>query len=436
MRFLLTLISLLLIQTWAWSHIITVSGGFSGIDSDSSTGNTSAIYGGAAGQPCSGDGLTTCDSCTNATTTGSACSLSRIYPALKMTVNLKLASAVAAGVKYGLYTDNGAISETTTARAMNSGEILSLNLTWGQFCTSYSSDVGTDCNSTSEQYIQKNIYMGVDTDNNSSVDVAERMSVSVRLHSVPASSTTAATTWCPDTTTSATSSGVCQAAFAAGDEKAYITDWTLGGASLTGPAIKSMAVFVVPATLGSESSVYSGFTYGQVPPTLLSIDQNNSLQTDRITGLDNDQYYCFVVGAINKANNLYSIALNGSIGPTNQVCVTPSPVVGLLENQHCFITTAAFGSPLAKEVETFRQFRNEYLLNSPMGISIIQAYYKYSPPIAKVIAQHEWLRTISRIFLYPLLAFSYLSLKLGLVITALIFFAGISLLIQLKRSWR
>ncbi len=68
----------------------------------------------------------------------------------------------------------------------------------------------------------------------------------------------------------------------------------------------------------------------------------------------------------------------------------------------CFIATAAYGSYLDPHVEVLRGFRDDVLMENPLGRSFVDFYYMVSPPMADFIARHETLRTAARIVLTPI----------------------------------
>jgi hypothetical protein len=72
----------------------------------------------------------------------------------------------------------------------------------------------------------------------------------------------------------------------------------------------------------------------------------------------------------------------------------------------CFIATAAYGTPMAEEIEILREFRDEYLLTNPAGQGLVDVYYRVSPPIADFITEHPRLKPIVRAGLLPAVAMS------------------------------
>ncbi len=81
----------------------------------------------------------------------------------------------------------------------------------------------------------------------------------------------------------------------------------------------------------------------------------------------------------------------------------------------CFIATAAFGSPMEKHVQILKDFRDIYLLKSRPGIAFVKTYYKYSPQIADVIAQHGVLKSIVKAGLMPFVLFGYIAISTSIV---------------------
>ena len=72
----------------------------------------------------------------------------------------------------------------------------------------------------------------------------------------------------------------------------------------------------------------------------------------------------------------------------------------------CFIATAAYGTPMAEEIQILREFRDEYLLINPLGQALVDLYYGFSPPIAEFITDYPSLKPIVRAALVPAVAVS------------------------------
>jgi uncharacterized repeat protein (TIGR01451 family) len=69
----------------------------------------------------------------------------------------------------------------------------------------------------------------------------------------------------------------------------------------------------------------------------------------------------------------------------------------------CFIATAAYGSYLHPKVRILRDWRDEVLLETTPGRWFVGQYYRYSPPVAEFIAERDWLKTLVRLMLHPLI---------------------------------
>lgn len=72
----------------------------------------------------------------------------------------------------------------------------------------------------------------------------------------------------------------------------------------------------------------------------------------------------------------------------------------------CCTVAAAYGTPMAQEIEILRQFRDEYLLTNRAGQVLADLYYGISPPIAHFIDEHPGLKPIVRAGLAPAVVMS------------------------------
>jgi ribosomal protein S4 len=89
----------------------------------------------------------------------------------------------------------------------------------------------------------------------------------------------------------------------------------------------------------------------------------------------------------------------------------------------CFIATAAFGSPLAGQVEILRQFRDRYLLTNDLGRKFVAWYYRNGPVAANYIKDKPLVKAAVRLALYPLIGFSLLLIN-GVLPYLLLVIAG------------
>jgi len=95
-----------------------------------------------------------------------------------------------------------------------------------------------------------------------------------------------------------------------------------------------------------------------------------------------------------------TITMNGDYSIVANFEEVPTFPVG------CFIATAAYGTPMAKEIQILRELRDEYLLTNPVGQALVDFYYEVSPPIAEFITEHPSLKLIVRAGLAPAVAMS------------------------------
>jgi hypothetical protein len=78
------------------------------------------------------------------------------------------------------------------------------------------------------------------------------------------------------------------------------------------------------------------------------------------------------------------------------------PVYGT--GTRCLVSTAAYGTPVQKDVRTLRAFRDESLLNSSFGRRLVSWYYRWNGTAADLIAYSETGRSVVRALLRPVIA--------------------------------
>jgi very-short-patch-repair endonuclease len=82
---------------------------------------------------------------------------------------------------------------------------------------------------------------------------------------------------------------------------------------------------------------------------------------------------------------------------------TPTTATTLQTKDACFIATAAYGTPMAQEINTLRRFRDSIMEPNIILKHFATLYYKTSPPVAKVIARSKNMKAFVRLSLKPII---------------------------------
>lgn len=97
----------------------------------------------------------------------------------------------------------------------------------------------------------------------------------------------------------------------------------------------------------------------------------------------------------------------------------------------CFIATAAYGSPMAEQVDVLRAVRDSYMLDNAAGTALVDAYYRVSPALADAVAANPALATAVRFVLLPVVGIGKLVVAMPQVSLLL---AGISFILLALRT--
>ena len=100
----------------------------------------------------------------------------------------------------------------------------------------------------------------------------------------------------------------------------------------------------------------------------------------------------------------------------------------------CFIATAAYGTPMAADIDVLRAIRDTYLLNNAVGTAFVDMYYHVSPAIADAVAASPVLAGIVRALLVPVVFMAKLALAMPPVSMTLA--SAVFLLAALRRRRR
>ncbi len=407
---------------------ITLSANPTGLSSfvpgatDGTTTTKPTIYAGFAGTCSTGmDNISPCNSCVS--TTGLfPCNPQNVYPGLILRIQLAVSnSSVTTATDVFLEYDKATVVPDT---ATYSGNILTLEIPWSKICAAagWNNCIPTTTNSFSGSLVAgfTNIGTGATSDT---------FTFNVQTRYMDG---TVASTY-PDCDIGdplpATTVGFCHFKAYPGDGKLYADELTVPETGYPSSPVSSIdysgiIFYFLEQTAGETNTDTLNRINNTTPYTTIGI--NTRLKPpagdNRITGLKNETPYCLIMANKDQSgiiSNYTSYSGLNSQDPA-ALCATPSKVVGLLDDKSCFIATAAFGSDMAPEVQSFRDFRNKVLFSTEWGTHFVRFYYKHSPKYAQIIAQNNTARLFIRGLLWPLLVFAKLSVAIGTLLTCLL----------------
>lgn len=398
------------------------------------------IYGGFTGG-CTSDGsnnTTTCNSCAVAPTTDmTVCNLNNAYDNLIVTFVLTTTTAGFLNTDARVVVGSGTPKTTfTNPPTFDAGSgTLTLFMTWSEICGLFPTGSG---GATCTANISGEMLISL---KNSSSEESITVAVRTRVEAAGAKDYED----CNDTSKSLSANwGVCHFEAFRGDGKIYAKNLVYTPSYPTGSIVSGIdydgVVFFYEEDdtgTGNQTSILAKVSSRSKTQSIAANPANSKLADNRITGLKNDVEYCMLMGNRDKSGVISGFTPRPSTGQTtvDQLCQMPSLVVGLLDDKKCFIATAAFGSAMAPEVQSLREFRNHFLLTNPVGKSFVRAYYKHSPYFANMIAESEVAKAIVRMALWPLLLFARVSLVFGFWMTLLFTAVGALGLYEIYRRF-
>jgi hypothetical protein len=135
-------------------------------------------------------------------------------------------------------------------------------------------------------------------------------------------------------------------------------------------------------------------------PDLIKVKGGFKPSQINLTGLENQKKY-FVFLAYEGGTKV-SECLVGEPSINFTMTELNGEAEATVVDMRCFIATATYGSPIAKELGVFRWYRDAVLKESLLGRGVIDLYYHLSPPLAQLIVNHPTLKTWTQTILDPL----------------------------------
>lgn len=165
---------------------------------------------------------------------------------------------------------------------------------------------------------------------------------------------------------------------------------------------------------------------------------SNTTSRDIESGLANGTTYYIRVVAVDEAENLSepSVAETASPEETLDFWELYKSKGGTDEGGHeCFIATAAYGTPMAGELDTLRGFRDQVLKKTSLGSSFVDFYYRWGRFPASWLHDKPFLRGVVRVGLVPLIWLAKLFLSFSFISALCLLLSGAFVVESARRRW-
>jgi hypothetical protein len=177
-------------------------------------------------------------------------------------------------------------------------------------------------------------------------------------------------------------------------------------------------------TMNASYSVTANFqTWQPEPATLLTVSSTEGgsvtepgegtflypvgAKVDLVAVPDEGYHFTRWLGDVDTISDIYAASTTITMDTSYSV------TAGFSTTGLCVVTTAAYGTPMAEEIQLLREFRDRYLLTNLLGKSVTDLYYRVSPPMARLISEHPSLKPIVRAGLWPAITLAKIAMGIA-----------------------
>ena len=443
---------IILISSFAFPEI-TITGVNGASYYENEIQSTPAIWGGIAGPSCTSNNDGVCNNCNGQQL---PCNERRISLQTQLTISFQ--SSRVAGVPTLTTPDKQTRINNDILTPVNVNTNTSVTVRWGDICSRGSVD-NRGCQASG----QFNLHLGIDATttgerSNGTLADTEDDSININIH---------IRNMGPPESYNPPQTGLVDFKMWPGDEKVWLLIFDQeedevdeqdnddehplrfpeGFPNFDGDQFREIRFYYVEGDCNNARSINNNSDYvsttirnfqGASGVTLSKESFTQSDKPDSNSVFVNNTSYVFMSALTDRAGNVgfFTFGETGQCDPRKHV-ITPSHVIGLLSEVsssrelNCPLSSAYANSHHSNQhlsfkiLQTFYRFRDEKLLPYNIGRFVHDMYYAYTPVLANLIEDYTFLKPLARIAFLPLFIYASLALKIGHILTLLLFISFI-----------